>query len=47
MLQHNGLAAPSMHTDLETLDKNMPQLAEAAHILGSEYVILPAIPGDK
>ena len=47
MLQDNGLAVPSMHTDLETLDKNMSQLAEATHILGSEYVTLPAIPGDK
>ena len=47
MLNDNGLAIPSMHTDLATLDKNMPQLAEAAQVMGSDYVVLPAIPADK
>jgi len=30
MLDDNGFTAPSMHTDLDTLEQNMPQLAEAA-----------------
>jgi sugar phosphate isomerase/epimerase len=47
MLQDNGLAVPSIHTDLATLDMNMPQLAEAAQVLGSSYVVLPSIPADK
>lgn len=47
IVSDQGIAIPSMHTDLDTLDKNMPQLAEAAHILGSEFVVLPALPDDK
>lgn len=45
MLAANGLSAPSMHTDLDTLRHNMPQLAEAANTIGAQYVVLPAIPG--
>ncbi|MCW3118012.1 MAG: sugar phosphate isomerase/epimerase [Chitinophagaceae bacterium] len=47
MLQAHGLTAPSMHTDLDTLQNRMGKLAEAAQLLGTEYVILPAIPEDK
>jgi len=47
ILASNGLSAPSMHTDLDTLQTAMDPLAEAAHILGSTYVVLPAIPPDK
>jgi sugar phosphate isomerase/epimerase len=47
ILAANGLTAPSMHTDLDTLQTAMDPLAEAAHILGSTYVVLPAIPQDK
>lgn len=47
MLDDNGLAAPSMHTDLDTLQTNMEQLAEAAHATGTEYVALPSIPDEK
>jgi sugar phosphate isomerase/epimerase len=47
LLKQNGLTAPSMHTDLDTLEHGMNQLAEAANFIGSEYVVLPAIPGDK
>jgi sugar phosphate isomerase/epimerase len=47
MLDDNDFTAPSMHTDLDTLEQNMPQLAEAAHILGTTYVVLPAIPADR
>ena len=47
MLDDNGFTAPSMHTDLDTLEQNMPQLAEAAHVLATTYVVLPAIPPDR
>jgi len=47
MLQSNGLTAPSMHTDLDTLQTGMDKLAEAARFLGAEYVILPSIPDEK
>lgn len=47
MLAANGLSAPSMHTDLDTLRHNMPQLAEAANTIGAQYVVLPAIPGPE
>lgn len=47
IFEDNGLSAPSAHTDLETLINGMDKLAEAAQILGHEYVTLPAIPGDK
>jgi len=33
-----------MHTDLFTLEGNMGALADAAHVLGAAYVVLPAIP---
>ena len=39
-----GLRVPSLHTDLETLSKHMPALAESARNLGARYVTLPAIP---
>jgi sugar phosphate isomerase/epimerase len=41
------LAAPSMHTDLLTLQRQMGALAEAAHVLGATYVTLPSIPAEK
>ncbi|MES1219516.1 MAG: hypothetical protein ABUT20_28700 [Bacteroidota bacterium] len=44
LLKQNGLTAPSMHTDLDTLQQEM---GEAAHVLGAEFVTLPAIPGEK
>jgi len=44
VLDRYNLASPSMHSDLQTLRQRMPQLAEAAHILGQRYVVLPAIP---
>lgn len=47
LLKKNGMTAPSMHTDLDTLTVNMSQLAEAAHVSGTEYVVLPAIPEEK
>jgi len=47
MLDENGLTAPSMHTDLDTLQTAMDKLGEAARLLGHQYVVLPAIPEDK
>ena len=44
ILDRHNLSSPSMHTDLDTLRLRMPQLAEAAHILGQLYVVLPALP---
>lgn len=43
----NGMSVPSLHTDLDTLQNGMGKLAEAAHTLGSTYVVLPAIPDEK
>ncbi|MBS1597384.1 MAG: sugar phosphate isomerase/epimerase [Bacteroidetes bacterium] len=42
ILDDNGLATPSMHTDLSTLKNKMGEMAEAAHALGHNYVILPS-----
>jgi sugar phosphate isomerase/epimerase len=47
MLNDNGLSAPSMHSDFDTLEQNMPQLAEAAQVLGTTYVVLPSIPAGR
>jgi sugar phosphate isomerase/epimerase len=47
ILAQYGMSAPSMHTDLDTLQNAMDPLAEAARVLGSTYVILPAIPQEK
>lgn len=47
MLKDNGLKAPSMHTDLDTLQTAMDKLGEAAHSIGAEYVVLPSIPDEK
>lgn len=39
-----GLTTPSVHTDLDTLETKMEELAAAAELLGYAYVCLPAIP---
>ena len=44
ILDEHGLASPSMHTDLESLRTVIAPMAEAAHILGQRYVVLPSIP---
>ncbi len=46
ILADHGLKTPAMHTDLDTLQKRMDKLGEAAHILGQKYVTLPAIPAE-
>jgi len=47
LMKQNNLTVPSMHTDLDTLQNRMDKLGEAAQLLGSEYVVLPAIPEEK
>ncbi len=47
ILSEHRLSAPSMHTDLLTLQQGMGALAEAAHVLGATYVTLPSIPAEK
>lgn len=42
ILDDNGLSAPSMHSALPTLENNMAELSEAAHVLGARYVTLPS-----
>lgn len=44
ILDDNGLSAPSMHTAMATLHDAMGEMAEAAHILGTQYVVLPSAP---
>jgi len=47
ILNEHGIRVPSIHADMETLHTRMEQVAEAADILGFEYVGIPAIPQDK
>jgi len=42
ILDSNGLSSPSMHTNMATLRTRMGEMAEAAHMLGQTYVILPS-----
>lgn len=42
ILDDNGLSAPSLHTGLSSLKEALDPLAEAAHILGARYVVLPS-----
>lgn len=47
ILAEHQMSAPSIHTDLDTLENNMGELGEAANALGHQYVCLPAIPGER
>jgi sugar phosphate isomerase/epimerase len=47
ILDDNGLSAPSMHTGTATLRDAMDQMAEAAHVLNTKYVVLPSAPTQK
>jgi sugar phosphate isomerase/epimerase len=38
-----GLSSPSMHADIRTLRERLEPAAEAAHIIGQRYVILPSM----
>lgn len=46
ILDRYGLTAPSIHIDLPTLQNNMEKVAEAAHIVGHNYVGIAMIPDD-
>jgi sugar phosphate isomerase/epimerase len=46
ILDDLGLTAPSIHLDLDTLQENMGQVAEAAQIMGHKYVGIAMIPED-
>jgi sugar phosphate isomerase/epimerase len=41
-LDHYGLSAPSAHADLGTMRRSLEPLAEAAHILGHRYLVIPS-----
>lgn len=47
LMQKYGFKVPAMHTDMDTLNNKMPELAEAANSLGAKYVVLPSIPDEK
>jgi len=47
IFDNNGLKVPAMHTDLDTLEKDMQSLGKAAKVIGFDYVILPAIPEER
>ena len=47
ILDDNGLTTSSMHTGMASLQNAMDGLAEAADVLGAEYVILPSAPTPK
>ena len=47
ILNEFDLKPTSAHLDLETLQTRMPQLGEAARVLGLECVGIPLIPADK
>lgn len=44
LLDANGLTAPSIHIDLETLQTRLPQVAEAAQLLGHRHVGMSSLP---
>jgi sugar phosphate isomerase/epimerase len=46
IMKSHGFNVPSMHTDIDTLQKNMGTLADAANKIGAKYVVLPSIPED-
>ena len=46
IMKAHGFKVPSMHTDIDTLEKNMGALSDAANKIGAKYVVLPSIPDD-
>lgn len=44
ILDENGVASPSMHIDLKTLQTRLDDVAEAASVLGHKYAGIAAIP---
>lgn len=47
ILDENKISVPAIHTDFETLRTRMSQLADAAHTIGFNYVVLPALPAEN
>ena len=47
IFDEHDLSIPAIHTDLDTLEKEMVSLGKAGESLGFEYVILPAIPDER
>lgn len=47
LFKQYNMKVPAVHTDLDTLEQNMAELAAASEILGFEYVILPALPPEN
>jgi sugar phosphate isomerase/epimerase len=47
ILKEHRIKVTSVHSDMETMQTRMEQLGEVGNILGSEYVVLPAIPEEK
>lgn len=47
ILKQYRFQSSSMHIGLDTLRNNIEETAEAAHILGQEYVCLPSIPEEE
>jgi sugar phosphate isomerase/epimerase len=47
VLDDHGLTSPSMHSDLTTLRERIHAIAEAAHVMGQRYVVLPSIPEEE
>jgi sugar phosphate isomerase/epimerase len=44
LLDRNGLSAPSIHIDLETLQTRLEQTADMAHLLGHRHVGISSLP---
>ncbi|MBT3753859.1 MAG: sugar phosphate isomerase/epimerase [Flavobacteriaceae bacterium] len=47
VLSDYNLKSPSLHTDLDTLENHMGELAKGALECGAEFVVLPAIPPNQ
>lgn len=47
ILSNYKMSSPSIHTDLETLENHMGELAKGAQECGAKYVVLPSIPADQ
>lgn len=47
IMDENKISVPSIHTDFETLNTRMSQLAEAAQTIGFKYVVLPSLPAEN
>jgi len=47
VLDRNGLSAPAMHVDMDTLRTRLSEAADAAHALDMKYVGISSIPADE